>query len=185
MKNFLIYQSSEYDCGPVSLINGIRYLFDREEIYPDVIKFIMLYCMDTYNEAGELCKHGTSAAAMNFVSSWLVTISKGNKIYNALLQGGVVLLHVFLEVGHYVLLTGIEDDNVLLFDPYYEEEGTPEFDAEYYTEGISFINDQPKKANRAISMERLNRFSKGYYEMGEFSCREALIMFNTRNPDYT
>ena len=55
MKNFLIYQSSEYDCGPVSLINGIRYLFDREEIYPDVIKFIMLYCMDTYNEAGELC----------------------------------------------------------------------------------------------------------------------------------
>ena len=164
-ENFLIYQSSEYDCGPVSLINGIRYLFDREEIYPDVIKFIMLYCMDTYNEAGELCKHGTSAAAMNFVSSWLnhfsqvkpfpihceflsgesVTISKGNKIYNALLQGGVVLLHVFLEVGHYVLLTGIEDDNVLLFDPYYEEEGTPEFDAEYYTEGISFINDQPKK----------------------------------------
>ena len=62
---------------------------------------------------------------------------------------------------------------------------SPEFDAEYYTEGISFINDQPKKANRAISMERLNRFSKGYYEMGEFSCREALIMFNTRNPDYT
>lgn len=71
MKNFLIYQSSEYDCGPVSLINGIRYLFDREEIFPDVIKFIMLYCMDTYNEAGELCKHGTSAAAMNFVASWL------------------------------------------------------------------------------------------------------------------
>ena len=68
MKNFLIYQSSEYDCGPVSLINGIRYLFDREEIFPDVIKFIMLYCMDTYNEAGELCKHGTSAAAMNFVA---------------------------------------------------------------------------------------------------------------------
>lgn len=108
MKNFLIYQSSEYDCGPVSLINGIRYLFDREEIYPDVIKFIMLYCMDTYNEAGELCKHGTSAAAMNFVSSWLnhfsqvkpfpihceflsgetVTITKGNQIYNALRQGG-------------------------------------------------------------------------------------------------
>ncbi len=43
MKNFLIYQSSEYDCGPVSLINGIRYLFEREEIYPDLVKFIMLY----------------------------------------------------------------------------------------------------------------------------------------------
>ncbi len=165
MKNFLIYQSSEYDCGPVSLINGIRYLFDREEIFPDVIKFIMLYCMDTYNEAGELCKHGTSAAAMNFVASWLnhfsqvkpfpirceflsgeeVTISEGNKIYAALEKGGVVLLHVFLEVGHYVLLTGIEGDTAFLFDPYYEEEGTPEFDAEYYTEGITFINDQPRR----------------------------------------
>lgn len=199
MKNFLIYQSSEYDCGPISLINGIRYLFEREEILPDVIKFIMLYCMDTYNEAGELCKHGTSTAAMNFIASWLnqyslvrpfpihceflsgeeVSIHKDHKIYTALMEGGVVLLHVFLEVGHYVLLTGIEEDRILLFDPYYEEEGTPEFDAEYYTEGIAFIMDQPKKANRAVSMERLNRFSKGFYEMGCYSCREALIMFNT------
>lgn len=203
MKNFLIYQSSEYDCGPVSLINGIRYLFDREEIFPDVIKFIMLYCMDTYNEAGELCKHGTSAAAMNFVASWLnhfsqvkpfpirceflsgeeVTISEGNKIYAAMAKGGVRAAACFSEVGHYVLLTGIEGDTAFLFDPYYEEEGTPEFDAEYYTEGITFINDQPKKANRAVSLERLNRFTRGYYEMGEFACREALIMFNkNRSP---
>ena len=47
MKNLLNYQTSEYDCGPVSILNGIRYLFEREEIYPDLIKFIMLYCMDT------------------------------------------------------------------------------------------------------------------------------------------
>ena len=118
-----------------------------------------------------------------FLSGEEVTISEGNKIYSALENGGVVLLHVFLEVGHYVLLTGIEGDTAYLFDPYYEEEGTPEFDAEYYTEGITFINDQPKKANRAVSLERLNRFSKGYYEMGEFACREALIMFNkNRSP---
>ena len=30
MKNYLNYQSSEYDCGSVSITNGIRYLFDRE-----------------------------------------------------------------------------------------------------------------------------------------------------------
>ena len=35
MKNYLNYQSSEYDCGSVSITNGIRYLFDREEISPD------------------------------------------------------------------------------------------------------------------------------------------------------
>ena len=30
MKNYLNYQSSEYDCGPFSLINSLRYLYERE-----------------------------------------------------------------------------------------------------------------------------------------------------------
>ena len=76
---------------------------------------------------------------------------KGSRIYEALNEGAAVVLHVFLEVAHYVLLTGIEGDKAILFDPYYEEEGTPEFDAEYYTEGIFLINDQPKRANRAVT----------------------------------
>ena len=71
MKNYLNYQSSEYDCGSVSITNGIQYLFDREEISPDILKCIMLYTMDTYNEQGQPCRHGTSAAAMRFVGSWL------------------------------------------------------------------------------------------------------------------
>ena len=93
-------------------------------------------------------------------------VKEGSRIYEALNEGAAVVLHVFLEVAHYVLLTGIEGDKALLFDPYYEEEGSPEFDAEYYTEGIFFINDQPKKANRAVTLDRINRFTKGYYEMG-------------------
>lgn len=60
MKNVLNYQTSEYDCGPVSFLNGVRYLFDREEIFPDIVKFIMLYTLDTYNTKGELCRRGTS-----------------------------------------------------------------------------------------------------------------------------
>ena len=71
MKNLLIYQSTEYDCGPTALTNAIRYLFDREEIYPDIVKYIMLYCLDSYNEAGEVGKRGTSASAMMFLSNWL------------------------------------------------------------------------------------------------------------------
>jgi len=200
MKNLLNYQTSEYDCGPVSLINGIRYLFDREEVCPDAIKFIMLYSMDTYNEEGELCKHGTSPAAMNYIASWLnhfscakkfpirceyfsgeeVSICENGPIVNALRQGGVVILRLFLEVPHYVLLTGIKGDRILLFDPYYEEQDDPDFDEEYLTDEIIFINDCPKKANRSVSIERMNRLSKGYYEMGEYACREALIMFNTK-----
>lgn len=202
MKNLLNYQTSEYDCGPVSLLNGIRYLYEREEILPDLVKFIMLYCMDTYNEAGELCKHGTSAAAMNYMASWMnhfgevrnfpiacefftgqeVVLAPGSRISRALEQGGVVVLHVFLEVPHYVLLTGIEEDRVLLFDPFYEELDDPELDEEYSTDEIEFVLDSPKKANRSVSIARMNRTTMDYYEMGDYSCREALIMYNTALP---
>ena len=80
---------------------------------------------------------------------------------------------------HYVLLTDIAKDRVLLFDPYYEEEDDPEFDEEYQTDEIQFLYDCPKKANRSVTMERLNRTTKGYYEMGCYPCREALIMYRT------
>ena len=199
MKNLLNYQSSEYDCGPVTLTNAIRYLFDREVLYPDIIKYIMLYCLDSYNEKGEIGKLGTSASAMMFLANWMnqfgkmknfpitceflsgddVHISQDSKILCALQQGGVVVLRLYLEVAHYVLLTGIEGDSLYIFDPYYEEEDDPEFDEEYYDPGITLINDQPKRANRLISIERLNRTTKNFYEMGPYDIREAVIIFNT------
>ncbi|MCH5256215.1 MAG: peptidase C39 [Lachnospiraceae bacterium] len=199
MKNLLNYQSSEYDCGPVTLTNAMRYLFDREVLYPDIIKYIMLYCLDSYNEKGEIGKLGTSASAMMFLANWMnqfgkmknfpvaceflsgddVYISQDSKILCALQQGGVVVLRLYLEVAHYVLLTGIEGDSLYIFDPYYEEEDDPEFDAEYYDPGITFINDQPKRANRLISIEKLNRTTKNFYEMGPYDIREAVIIFNT------
>lgn len=208
MKNLLNYQSSEYDCGPVSLTNAMRYLFDREVLYPDIIKYIMLYCLDSYNEDGEVGKRGTSASAMMFLSNWLnqfgqmknfpisceflsgenVYLSQDSKIVEALQQGAAVVLRLFLDVGHYVLLTGIESDSVYLFDPYYEELDDPELDQEYFGEGITFITDQPKRANRMVSMERLNRLTEGYYEMGPYAIREAVIVFNQEtklSPDCT
>lgn len=198
MKNLLNYQSSEYDCGPVTLTNAVRYLFEREDIYPDIIKYIMLYCLDSYNEKGEVGKHGTSATAMMFLTNWLnqfgqmkqfpisceflsgeeVHISQTGKIICALQQGGVVVLRLFLEVGHYVLLTGIEGESLYLFDPYYEEEDDPELSEEYHEPGITFINDRPKRANRLVSIDRLNRTSQGFYEMGPYDIREAVIVFN-------
>ncbi|MBQ7795561.1 MAG: peptidase C39 [Lachnospiraceae bacterium] len=199
MKNYLNYQSTEFDCGPVSLLNGVRYLFDREEIPPDLVKFIMLYCMDAYNSKGELCKSGTSWAAMRFMAKWMndfsqnknfpinctflgledIVFEKGHRVYEFIKQGGVVVLHLFLEVPHYVLVTDVEEDHVLLFDPYYEEYDAPDFDQEYLVDGISFIFDQPKKANRRVSLERLNRFTTGYYEMGPYECREAVLIERT------
>lgn len=199
MKNLLNYQSSEYDCGPVTLTNAIRYLYEREDIYPDIIKYIMLYCLDSYDEEGEVGKHGTSASAMMFLSNWMnqfgkmkkfpilceflsgeeVHISQDSKILCALQQGGVVVLRLYLEVGHYVLLTGIEGDSLYIFDPYYEEEDDPELSVEYSEPGITFINDQPKRANRMVAIEKLNRTTESFYEMGPYDIREAVIIFNT------
>ncbi len=199
MKNLLNYKSSGYDCGPVTLTNAVRYLFEREDIYPDIIKYIMLYCLDSYNEKGEVGKLGTSATAMMFLANWMnqfgrmkkfpisceflsgenVHISQTSKIICALQQGGVVVLRLYLEVPHYVLLTGIKGDNLYIFDPYYEEEDDPELSEEYSEPGITFINNQPKRANRLVSIERLNRTTEGFYEMGPYDTREAVIVFNT------
>ena len=108
-----------------------------------------------------------------------MVISPESRIGLALKKGGAVVVHVFLEVPHYVLLTGMEDGRVLLFDPFYEELDDPELDEEYDTDEIAFLLDCPKKANRSVSMERMNRTTKDYYEMGEYACREAFIMYNT------
>ena len=43
MKSPLHYQISEYDCGPTTLLNALNFLFEREEIPPDIIRNIMLY----------------------------------------------------------------------------------------------------------------------------------------------
>lgn len=45
MKNPLHYQLSEYDCGPTSMMNAIAYLFEREEIPPEAVRNMMLYCL--------------------------------------------------------------------------------------------------------------------------------------------
>ncbi len=200
MKNVLNYQTSEFDCGPVALLNGVRYLFDREEINPEIVKFIMLYCMDTFNESGELCRRGTSAAAVQYMVSWMnhfaemrnfpisceylqgeqVTVVPGSPVYTALENGAAVMVRLILECPHYVLLTGLtENGRVLLFDPYYEEEDDPDLDEEYKTDEICFITDRPKSANRSVALDRLNRTGEDYYEMGGFDLREAVIMRRT------
>ena len=68
-KNPLHYQLSEYDCGPTAMLDAISYLFPREEIPPEIIRNIMLYCLDCYNMEGRPGKSGTSHMAMMFLSN--------------------------------------------------------------------------------------------------------------------
>lgn len=191
MKNPLGYQLTEYDCGPTTMLNAVNFLFERDEIPPDVIKFIMLYCLDGYNEKGEACKSGTTCMAMRFLANWLnhygevknwpifcdvisgesVHISQNSKIAECLQRGGVVIARVMLECWHYVLLTGIDDEYVYLFDPYYRRNAFNE-------KGITMIRNAPKRMNRKVTYEILNSEGSGDYALGKKEVRECVLMYN-------
>ena len=52
MKIPLRYQVSEYDCGPTSLLNALNYLFQREEISPELIRNIAFnHTLEQRNQA--------------------------------------------------------------------------------------------------------------------------------------
>lgn len=193
MKNPLRYQISEYDCGPTSMLNAISYLFEREEIPPEVIRNIMLYCLDCYNEEGVPGKCGTSTAAMMFLSNWLcgfgkigrleisssylsgksVYLGRESRINDALRRGGAAVVRLYYENEHYVLLTGEENGNLRMFDPYYEEGSFGQND-------IRMVKDQPCACNRVVPEYYFNRESKELYAFGPWEGREAVLLFNRR-----
>lgn len=195
MKNVLSYQTSEYDCGPTTLLNAMRYLFEREEIVPDILKAISLYTLDEYNSEGESGKSGTSRMAMMYLSKWfnqfgetkhfpiytemllneLVWIKQNSRIIGCLQQGGTVIIRCWLEgYQHYVLLTGIEEEYVCLFDPY-------DYDSSVDGVNIIKVNNEPRKMNRKVRMDIFNEESTRTYAFGNISNREAMLLYNAKS----
>lgn len=191
MKIPLGYQKSEYDCGPTTMLNAMSYLFEREEIPPDIVKYIMLYSLDAYNEQGEYGKNGTSQMAMMFMTNWLnhfgrvkhfpvhceyisgadVFVGHNSKIADGLCRGGVVVARVMYDVWHYVLITGYDRRWVYLFDPYYRRRP-------YTLRGVEIIGDKPFCRNRRVDPARMNDTGNGLYAFGDLDVREAVILFN-------
>lgn len=188
----LHYQISEYDCGPTSLLNGISFLFRQEEIPPAILRNVTLYCLDRYDGEGHKGKLGTSRAVMRFLSSWFndyaqtgqlpvssrylsgreVFLGGESQIDAALRQGGVAVIRLLFDVWHYVLLTGMENGDYLMFDPYYRLEpfeNAPE---------IQMIEDQPCRCNRIVPAKYFNREEDGVYSLGPWDTREAVLLFN-------
>ena len=186
MKVPLRYQITEYDCGPTSLLNGLSFLFEREEIPPEVVRNIMLFCLDSYGADGFSGKSGTSHAAMQFLSHWLdgfgqtgrlplssvylsgrdVTFAQNSLLRDALIRGGAAVVRVDLEGWHYILLTGIDGDRVYAFDPYRSDgaaDGT-------MSEG----------SNRVLSAQHMESTGVEPYAFGPAEEREAVLLFNGR-----
>jgi hypothetical protein len=194
MKNPLRYQVSEYDCGPTSMLNAVSYLFAREEIQPEILRNIMIYSLDCYGQSGVLGQSGTSRMAMMFLSRWLSGVGEagllpiecqylsGKSVYlgeqslvvDALNRGGVVVMRLYMDGEHYVLLTKREGENIYLFDPYYMTENP--FGSE-----IEFNMEQPCRYNRIVPFACFNREEAAPYALGKVAEREAVLLFDTRN----
>lgn len=193
MKNPLHYQLSEYDCGPTSMLNAMSYLFCREDLPPEIIRNIMLYCLDCYGADGATGKSGTSCMAMMFLSNWLngfgqaghlpissrylsgeaVHFRQDGPLWNALRQGGAAVVRLDFDGWHYVLLTGIEGNRVYLFDPYYRAEP-------FAGEEIQMVTDHPMEYNRIVPTRYFDREVCEVYSFGPIETREAVLLFNER-----
>ncbi len=192
MKTPLHYQITEYDCGPTSLLNGISYLFEREDIPPEVVRNIMLYSLDGFGLDGVSGKSGTSHTAMLFLSHWLngfgktgrltlssaylagreVNLGQNSLLRDALRRGGAAVARVDLDGWHYVLLTAIAGNEVYLFDPY--RITAEPFPAEY----VRVDDAHPYAFNRVVPAEMLGREDVGPYALGPLEQREAVLLFN-------
>ena len=139
MKNPLHYQLSEYDCGPTSLLNAISFLFEREEIPPEILRNIMLYCLDCYGPEGSAGKSGTSCTAMMFLSNWLQGLGdigklpvssrylRGSDVYvgdnslllDALHRGGAVVVQA-CKTGEILAMASYPTYDISTFNQDYE-----------------------------------------------------------------
>ena len=192
MKIPLSYQKTEYDCGPVTLLNALSVLFERESLSPELVKAIYQCSLDAYNDRGECARNGTSRMAMAFISGWLnhfgktknfpihteylageeVFFGENSKLEDALRRGGVVIARVFFDCEHYVLITGCKKNSVYLFDPYYRRKP-------FKVPGIEMIWDRPMRHNRRVWKDLVNADGSTPYALGDPAVREAVLVFNT------
>ena len=153
----------------------------------------MLYSLDCYNSEGIQGKSGTSCAAMTFLTNWLNSLNKigrlpvsaqhltaeqvylgdGSRLNHALACGGAVIVRLYFDEPHYILLTGQDGENILAFDPYYVEKP---FD---FAPDIQLRSDHLKQYNRIVPSYYFNREGTTIYALGPTAEREAVILYNT------
>ena len=186
MKTPLRYQITEFDCGSVSLINCINYLFHRKEIPAELVKAISSYTLDCYDEHGNLGEKGTSREAVQYLSRWITNFSQTKdfgvvceylsgdavtveKIKSCIKGGGCVNFRTYQSCEHYVTITDIDKDYVYIFDPYYNTES-------YYSSNpaIDYV-DEPFKCNRRVKMERFLDKHEYEFALGPIEKRECVL----------
>ena len=192
MRTPLRYQATEYDCGPTAVLNAITYLYSTEEIPPDFVKAVYNYCLDEYNDLGCPGRHGTSQAAIRFMTEWFnnyarctgyplrceyfqgedVHMQDHSQIIACLEQGGAAVVRCILECEHYITLTGIDSEYVHVFDPYF-------WDMDFGKKGIVQVTDKPFEMNRKISRNIMDCTDDCDYSFCKTENRTAMLRYKT------
>lgn len=192
----LKYQSTKFDCVPIVFFNALNYLFDTQEIPPEVIQRIMLYCLDTIGKNGEYGKRGTTGLACEFIIQWLNQYSKrnndfcleceyitgeevhlrnNNKLVRYINGGGVGLCSVSSDrtgkMYHYLLCTKADNNYLYFFDPYYRHQQYRKPDSDY----LECIRDE-WSYNLKVSRERLDLATYEKYSFGPIEYREICLI---------
>lgn len=205
MKTPLIYQMTPYGGGSTSVINALRYLFEREEIVPELLIHTYETTLDDFDDTGSRGRQGTSYRAMRHISRYSSAIGQaglmpiesaiahgedarmapGSTAMRALAGGAAGVARVWYEGhGHYVLLTGVEDGRILAFDPYLT-------DRDDFGPGVTAI-DRPMQANRLIDPAVLHAPGRGDYTLqhrgndmpDEPPVGEIVLFWRTDRPDW-
>ena len=184
MKSPMQYQASECDCAPATFINALKYLLERSNIAPELIKKIYEYTLNRVD-----CRGTTREATENLVN-WLNIYFKENNvklectrytgeivntdlIKKELSENTVIILRLWSLYEHYVLVTKKDDNYLYLFDPYYDLKETYKSDSD-----IEVIYDN-NNYNRIVSINRFDLLDIDEdkdYVLGELEKRECIIM---------
>lgn len=189
MKTPLRYQITEFDCGSISLLNCLSFLFEREEIPAELVRIISTYTLECYDENGELGSGVTTRSMMKFIAKWVELFAEEKgiplkckyltaqavspyAIAKCLKEGGCVNLRTFNGTEHYVTLTAVDDEYVYLFDPYYKTAGEYKNNAH-----IEYIDGHPFTFNRRVKIEYFVADEQLEFALGPIEKREAMLFF--------
>ncbi len=188
MRTPLRYQVTEYDCGTVSLLNAVCYLFKRDEIPTELVKAIHMYTIDCYDYEGNKSNDWMPNESINKMCKWISNCSekydfKLNAIYlkgeevnyknieSCVRKGGVVFIRCWREESQYVIINNINELNTYIFDSYYCEDEEYEKDND-----VRVIQSKPAEYNRIVRTDRLFSETKKDYSLGVISDRECVLM---------
>ena len=193
LKTPLRFQMTEFDCGTVSILNAIMYLYKREEIPAELVKVVTKYSLDCYDKKGNIGQGGTSREAIEKICEWLTKHVKSNnyglncehllnkdvtidKIKQCIDNDGCVLFRTYQDCEHYVLLTDYDDNSFYLWDPYYLDEKHYNNDKD-----VKIDFEHPFKYNRIVSIKRFLSVNKEDFSFNLDNKRECVLFNKEQN----